>query len=59
MTKDEKLTLLENEFRKDGDSQSIVYARMYGMLSAWVRDEDLDTMLRYRGITLDNQTETL
>ena len=58
MTKDEKLALLENLFRQEEDRQSMVYAKMYGMLSAWVRDEDLDAMLKWRGL-LDNDTETL
>jgi hypothetical protein len=49
MTKDEKLALLENLVRQEGDTNSLVYARMYGMLSVYVRDEDLDAMLQYRG----------
>lgn len=51
MTRDEKLALLEDLFRQEDDRQSMVYARMYGMLSAWVRDEDLDQMLAFRGLT--------
>lgn len=54
MNKDEKLALLEKAVTEPGDSNGIVFARMYGMLSAWVRDEDLDTMLRYRGIEVTN-----
>ena len=56
MTKDEKLALLENLYREEDDRQSMVYARMYGMLAAWVRDEDLDQMLKFRGVDLDNLT---
>jgi uncharacterized membrane protein len=59
MTKDEKLALLEDLFRQEDDRQSMVYARMYGMLAAWVRDEDLNQMLQFRGVNLDNLTETL
>jgi len=59
MTKDEKLALLENIVRNQDENTHLVYARMYGMLSAWVRDEDLDFMLKYRGVDLDNLPENL
>jgi hypothetical protein len=49
MTKDEKLALLESLVREEGDTTGLLYSRMYGMLSAWVRDEDLDKMLFFRG----------
>jgi uncharacterized membrane protein len=54
MTKDEKLALLEDLFRQEDDRQSMVYARMYGMLAAWVRDEDLNQMLQFRGVEVAN-----
>jgi hypothetical protein len=47
MTTDEKLALLETFVREEGDGNAMVYARMYGMLSAYVRHEDLDTMIDY------------
>ena len=53
MTKNEKLGLLLNYYleKYNGDS-GLAYSAMYGALSVWVREEDLDTMIRYR--ELDN-----
>lgn len=37
----------------------MVYASMYGMLSAYITLEQLETILRHKGIDLDTLTQTL
>jgi hypothetical protein len=50
MTKTEKLDLIEKLIRQEDPKASlaIVYARMYGVLSAYITDEALDAILENR-----------
>lgn len=59
----EMLALLEQNQKEKHPAYAkdigLLYASMYGMLSAYITEEQLLTILRHRGIELDNQTETL
>jgi hypothetical protein len=47
MTKSEKLALIENLLLQEDPkmSKAILYAKMYGTLSAYVSDETLDAII--------------
>lgn len=57
MNRFEKMDLLEATLRKEDPKASlaIIYARMYGILSAHITDEVADTILRLKGIAVDEQ----
>jgi hypothetical protein len=54
MTNDEMLKAIEDHFKAQypADNIGLTFARMYGCLSAYIRREDLETILRHKEIEL-------